>query len=77
MLYQVQVKTDKQRIYRKLSIKMRSIEALKNILSDLIVQYAADNQLNHHTISAQILDEFGQVVYNYQSNAICNSKQVF
>ena len=29
MLYQVQVKTDNQYAYRKLSIKMRSSEALK------------------------------------------------
>lgn len=75
MLFQLQVKTDKQRVYRKLSIKMRSSEALKDVLPDLIVQYATDNQLNYHTISAQIVDEYGNVVYNHLSNAICNSGQ--
>ena len=72
MLYQVQVKTDNQRVYRKLSIKMRSIEALKGLLNDLIVQYAQDNQLNYHTVSAQIVDENKQVVYTHLSNAQAN-----
>lgn len=75
MLFQVQVKTDKQRVYRKLSIKMRSSEALKGMLSDLIIQYAADNHLDYHNISAQIVDEYGNVVYNHLSNVSCNSGQ--
>ena len=72
VLYQVQVKTDSQRAYHKLSIKMRSSEALKGLLTDLIVQYAQDNQLNYHTVSAQIVDENKQVVHTHLSNAQAN-----
>ena len=31
MLYQIQVKADNQRVYRKLSVKMRSIDAIDNV----------------------------------------------
>ena len=51
---------------------MRSIEALKGLLADLIVQYAQDNQLNYHTVSAQIVDENKQVVHTHLSNAQAN-----
>lgn len=36
------------------------------------VQVKADNQLNHHTVSAQIIDETGNVLYNHLSNAEVN-----
>lgn len=72
MLYQLQVKTDKQRVYRKLSIKMRSIEALKNDLESYVIMYAEDNQLNWHTVSAQIIDESDNIVFERLSNAIIN-----
>lgn len=72
MLYQVQIKSDKQRVYRKLSVKMRSIEALKNDLESYIIMYVEDNQLNLHTISAQIIDQDGNVVFERLSNAVAN-----
>lgn len=72
MLYQVQVKSDKQRVYRKLSIKMRSIEALKKDLESYIIMYAENNQLNWHTVSAQIIDEKGNVVFERLSNSMAN-----
>lgn len=72
MLYQLQVKTDNQRVYRKLSIKMRSIEALKNDLESYVIMYAGDNQLNWHNISAQIIDQNGNVVFERLSNAVTN-----
>ena len=70
MLYQVQVKSDKQRVYRKLSVKMRSIEALKKDLESYMIMYAQENQLNWHTVSAQIVDQDGNVVYERISNAV-------
>lgn len=72
MLYQIQVKSDNQRVYRKLSVKMRSIEALKHDLESYVIMYAEDNQLNWHTISAQIIDESGNVVFERLSNAMVN-----
>ena len=72
MLYQVQVKSDKQRVYRKLSVKMRSIEALKKDLESYMIMYAQENQLNWHTVSAQIVDQDGNVVYERISNAVAN-----
>lgn len=72
MLYQIQVKADNQRVYRKLSAKMRSVEALKNDLESYMIMYAEDNQLNWHTISAQIIDESGNVLFERLSNAIVN-----
>ncbi len=68
MLYQVQVKSDKQRVYRKLSVKMRSIESLKSDLESYVIMYAEDNQLNWHTVSAQIIDQNGNVVFERLSN---------
>lgn len=68
MLYQIQVKSDNQRVYRKLSIKMRSVEALKKDLESYMIMYAEDNQLNWHTVSAQIIDENGNVVFERLSN---------
>lgn len=72
MLYQIQVKADKQRVYRKLSVKMRSVEALKKDLESYVIMYAEDNQLNHHTVSAQIVDQNGNVVFERLSNAVVN-----
>lgn len=72
MLYQVQVKADNQRVYRKLSVKMRSIEALKKDLESYVIMYAEDNQLNHHTVSVQIVDQNGNVVFERLSNATVN-----
>ena len=72
MLYQVQVKSDKQRVYRKLSVKMRSIEALKKDLESYMIMYAEGNQLNWHTVSAQIIDENSCIVFERLSNAVAN-----
>lgn len=72
MLYQIQVKADSQRVYRKLSIKMRSIEALKKDLESYMIMYAENNQINHHTVSAQIVDQNGNIVFERLSNAIVN-----
>lgn len=74
MLYQIQVKADNQRVYRKLSVKMRSIEALKKDLESYVVMYAEDNQLNWHTVSSQIVDQNGNVVFERLSNATVNRK---
>lgn len=68
----MQVKADNQRVYRKLSVKMRSIEALKNDLESYVIMYAEDNQINWHTISAQIIDQDNNVVFERLSNAIVN-----
>lgn len=51
---------------------MRSIEALKKDLESYTIVYAEDNQINWHTISAQIIDESGHVVFERLSNAIVN-----
>jgi hypothetical protein len=72
MLYQIQVKADNQRVYRKLSVKMRSIEALKNDLESYVIMYAEDNQVNWHTVSAQIIDEGGNMIFERLSNAVVN-----
>lgn len=72
MLYQIQVKSDKQRVYRKLSVKMRSVEALKHDLESYVIMYAETNQINCHTISSQIIDQNGNVVFERLSNAIVN-----
>lgn len=72
MLYQIQFKADNQRVYRKLSVKMRSIEALKKDLESYMIMYAEDNQINHHTVSAQIIDQNGNVVFELLSNATFN-----
>ena len=72
MLYSIEVKSDKQKAWRKLSVKMRSIEALKEDLELYVVMYAQDNQLNYHTISARIIDENKQVIYTRLSNTQAN-----
>lgn len=72
MLYNLQVKADNQKVYRKLSIKMRSIEALKKDAEAYCVMYAQDNQLNWHSISYRIIDDLGNVVYTHISNAQAN-----
>ena len=72
MLYSIEVKSDKQKAWRKLSVKMRSIEALKEDLESYAVMYAQDNQLNYHTISARIIDENKQVIYTRLSNTQAN-----
>lgn len=72
MLYNLQVKADNQKVYRKLSIKMRSIEALKRDAEQYCIMYAEDNQLNYHTIGYQIVDELGNIVYTHLSNTLAN-----
>ena len=72
MWYSIEVKTDNQKAWRKLSVKMRSFEALKNDLHSYIVMYAQDMQVNHGTISARIIDENRQVIYTRLSNAQSN-----
>ena len=72
MLYSIEVKSDKQKAWRKLSVKMRSIEALMADLESYVVMYAQDNQLNYHTISARIIDENKQVIYTRLSNTQAN-----
>ena len=72
MRYSIEVKTDNQKAWRKLSIKMRSFEALKADLHSYMVMYAQDRQLNHGTISARIVDENRQVIYTRLSNAQAN-----
>ena len=72
MWYSIEVKTDNQKAWRKLSVKMRSVEALKTELHSYIVMYAEDIQVNHGTISARIIDENRQVIYTRLSNAQAN-----
>lgn len=72
MWYSIEIKTDNQRAWRKLSVKMRSLEALKTDLHTYIVMYAQDMQVNHGTISARIIDENRQVIYTRLSNAQTN-----
>lgn len=72
MWYSIEVKTDNQKAWRKLSVKMRSIEALKTDLHSYMVIYAQDMQVNHGTISARIIDENKQVTYTRLSNAQAN-----
>ena len=47
MWYSIEVKTDNQKAWCKLSVKMRSIEALKTDIHSYIVMYAQDRQVNH------------------------------
>lgn len=72
MWYSIEVKTDNQKVWRKLSIKMRSIEALKADLHTYIVMYAQDRQVNHGIVSARIIDDNEQVIYTRLSNAQAN-----
>lgn len=72
MWYSIEVKTDNQKAWRKLSIKMRSFEALKTDLHSYIVMYAQDRQVNDGIVSARIIDENKQVIYTRLSNAQSN-----
>ena len=72
MWYSIEIKTDKQKSWRKLSVKMRSVEALKTDLHSYIVMYAQDIQVNHGIVSARIIDENKQVIYTRLSNAQTN-----
>ena len=72
MWYSIEVKADNQKAWRKLSVKMRSFEALKADLHSYIVMYAQDIQVNHGIVSARIIDENRQVIYTRLSNAQTN-----
>ena len=72
MWYSIEVKTDKQKAWRKLSVKMRSVEALKTDLNSYIVMYAQDRQVNDGIVSARIIDENKQVIYTRLSDAQTN-----
>ena len=72
MLHSIEIKTDNQKAWRKLSVKMRSVEALKTDLHSYIVMYAQDRQVNHGIVSARIIDENKQVIYTRLSNAQAN-----
>ena len=72
MWYSIEVKADNQKAWRKLSVKMRSVEALKIDLHSYIRMYAQDRQLNHGTISARIINENKQVIYTRLSNTQAN-----
>ena len=72
MWYSIEIKTDNQKSWRKLSIKMRSLEALKAYLHSYMVMYAQDRQVNDGTISARIIDENKCVIYTRLSNAQAN-----
>lgn len=72
MWYSIEVKTDNQKAWCKLSVKMRSVEALKADLHYYIVMYAQDRQVNHGIVSARIIDENKQVIYARLSNAQVN-----
>lgn len=72
MWYSVEVKTNSQKAWRKLSVKMRSIESLKRDLGDYIVMYAQDNQVNYYTVMARIVDENNNILYFRDSNANVN-----
>lgn len=72
MWYSIEVKTDKQKAWRKSSVKMRSVEALKTDLHSYIVMYAQDMQVNHGVISARIIDENKQVMYTRLSDTQTN-----
>ena len=72
MWYSIEVKTDNQKAWRKLSVKMRSVEALKTDLHSHILMYAQDIQVNHGIVSARIIDENKQVIYTRLSNAQVN-----
>ena len=72
MWYSIEVKTDNQKAWRKLSVKMRSVEALKIDIRSYIVMYAQDRQVNHGIVSARIIDENKQVIYTRLSDAKTN-----
>ena len=72
MLYSIEIKTDNQKAWRKLSIKMRSVEALKTDLHSYVIMYAQDIQVNHGIVSARIIDENKQVIYARLSDAQTN-----
>ena len=72
MWYSIEVKIDNQKTWRKLSVKMRSVEALKTDLHSYIVMYAQDRQVNDGIVSARIIDENKQVIYTRLSNAQVN-----
>ena len=72
MWYSIEIKTDNQKTWRKLSVKMRSVEALKTDLHSYIVMYAQDRQVNDGIISARIIDENKQVIYTRLSNVQTN-----
>ena len=72
MWYSIEVKTDNQKAWCKLSVKMRSIEALKTDIHSYIVMYAQDRQVNHGIVSARIIDENKQVIYTRLSDARTN-----
>ena len=72
MWYSIEVKADNRKSWRKLSVKMRSVEALKTDLHSYIVMYAQDRQVNHGIVSARIIDENKQVIYTRLSDAQTN-----
>ena len=72
MWYSIEVKTDNQKTWRKLSVKMRSVEALKTDIHSYIITYAQDRQVNDGIISARIIDENKQVIYTRLSNVQTN-----
>ena len=72
MWYSIEIKTDNQKAWRKLSVKMRSVEALKTDLHSYIVIYAQDMQVNHGVVSARIIDESKQVIHTRLSDAQTN-----
>ena len=72
MWYSIEIKTDNQKVWRKLSVKMRSVEALKTDLHSYIVMYAQDMQVNHGIVSARIIDENKQVIYTRLSDVQTN-----
>ncbi len=72
MLYSIEVKTDNQKTWRKLSVKMRSVEALKTDIHYYIIMYAQDRQINDGIVSARIIDENKQVIHTRLSDAQTN-----
>ena len=72
MWYSIEIKTDNQKVWRKLSVKMRSVEALKTDIHSYIITYAQDRQVNDGTVSARIIDENKQVIYTRLSNVQTN-----
>lgn len=72
MWYSIEIKTDNQKAWRKLSVKMRSVEALKADLNSYILMYAQDIQVNQGIVSARVIDENRQVIYTRLSNAKTN-----
>ena len=72
MLYSVEVKAGNQRTWRRLSVKMRSIDSLKQDLEQYAIVYAEDRQINYHSVMARIVDENNNIVYFRDSNANAN-----